>query len=335
MVAAIVAAMTIPAYAAETTVELPAQVITATNLLTITYRNKNTNFSINSSSGYYTGLYIENTFEKDNTFVITASITVTYASLKNFFGNTMDILKLENGKLSNLSSYDIISGATMNYVDDGNTRQYIITFNTSNIDSDTYNALYFLTKSNITSSSNVNYNIYDFSVYSTYDPTGTTLDDINVQINNVINNISNTNQKLDEIIINQENNNTEIIRVLNDILSNQEIQNENWQTLINYGNNYDQIDQTTINNFQSAESQLSSAEGAVRNKSGSLKDSVSSQWSEIKTAATTFPTTIAPAAAAITTIITDITAVMPQELQAALLAIPLIIFIGWLIGKLG
>lgn len=143
------------------------------------------------------------------------------------------------------------------------------------------------------------------------------------------------NSSTETIVNSFESSITTVIVNQNTIIEGQETIIEHIVEIITYGSNYEQIDQTTINNFGTAESQLSSAEGAVRNKSGSLKESVSSQWSEIKTAATSFPTTIAPAAAAITTIITDITAVMPSELQAALLVIPLIIFIGWLIGKLG
>lgn len=167
-------------------------------------------------------------------------------------------------------------------------------------------------------------------------------------------------EKLDEILANMNESNTTtnnfyqtIESAVTEIINNQNTQITNQSTIINQQqqtntkldtvNNYLQTIYTYGSEYAvpegaadlaASQEKLSGAEKAVSDKSTSLTNSVASTWSGNKTTAMNFISTITPATAAITTILADITAVMPAELQAALVAIPMIIFIGWLIGRL-
>lgn len=139
-------------------------------------------------------------------------------------------------------------------------------------------------------------------------------------------------EKLDQIINNQ--NEWELIFTTEITEINNHVSNidQNITNIYTYGNTYEVPKGGA--DLASSQEKLSGAEKAVSDKSTALKDSVSSQWSGNKTTAMNFISTITPATAAVTTVLADITAVMPAELQAALVAIPMILFIGWLIGRL-
>ena len=142
----------------------------------------------------------------------------------------------------------------------------------------------------------------------------TVTETISSQVSNVISNIQSTNQKLDSVNSN--------ITQTNDYL----------YQIQYYGSDYDTPQGGK--DLDTAQKKLSESEKALSDKSTTLKEKVESQWSDNKTITNNFVSTITPATAAITNVITDITAVMPDELQALLVAIPMLLFIGWLIGRI-
>lgn len=82
-----------------------------------------------------------------------------------------------------------------------------------------------------------------------------------------------------------------------------------------------------------AQTDLSSAEDALSNKSDSLASSVSNQWTTYKSTTQTFVTDIKPSATAVSTIYTNFVDSLPDEIKALLISIPILIFLGWLIGR--
>ena len=78
---------------------------------------------------------------------------------------------------------------------------------------------------------------------------------------------------------------------------------------------------------------MSSAEAAVRDKSSDLVSSVDSEWTGYKTDAKALATTLKPAATQINNLYATITAELPDEVKALFIAIPILLFIGWLIGR--
>ena len=78
---------------------------------------------------------------------------------------------------------------------------------------------------------------------------------------------------------------------------------------------------------------MSSAEGAVRDKSSDLRSSVESEWTESKASAKQFVQTMKPAAAAFNTVYLTVTNQLPDEVKALFIALPILFFIGWLIGR--
>lgn len=78
---------------------------------------------------------------------------------------------------------------------------------------------------------------------------------------------------------------------------------------------------------------MSSAEAAVRDKSSNLVSSVDSEWSVYQTDAKALATTLKPAATHINNLYATITAELPDEVKALFIAIPILLFIGWLIGR--
>lgn len=78
---------------------------------------------------------------------------------------------------------------------------------------------------------------------------------------------------------------------------------------------------------------MSSAEGAVRDKSTSLASSVSTEWTQYQTSAKNAAVTLKPAAAAVNNIYTLVIDAMPDEVIALFIAIAVLLFIGWLIGR--
>lgn len=78
---------------------------------------------------------------------------------------------------------------------------------------------------------------------------------------------------------------------------------------------------------------MSSAEAAVRDKSSDLISSVDSEWTGYQTDAKALATTLQPAATQINNLYATITAELPDEVKALFIAIPILLFIGWLIGR--
>lgn len=111
------------------------------------------------------------------------------------------------------------------------------------------------------------------------------------------------------------------------------------QNVIN--NNYEQIMNSGSGNplpsggsdLGQAQNNLSSAEDALSNKSDSLASSVSNQWTTYKSTTQTFVTDIKPSATAVSTIYTNFVDSLPDEIKALLISIPILIFLGWLIGR--
>ena len=78
---------------------------------------------------------------------------------------------------------------------------------------------------------------------------------------------------------------------------------------------------------------MSSAEAAVRDKSSDLASSVDSEWTGYQSDAKALATTLKPAATQINNLLATITAELPEEVKALFIAIPILLFIGWLIGR--
>ena len=79
---------------------------------------------------------------------------------------------------------------------------------------------------------------------------------------------------------------------------------------------------------------LTSAEGVLKDKSSSLKDSVSSELSSNISSAKALVTTLKPASVQINNLYTTVMTALPAEVKAVFIAIPLLLFIGWLIGRI-
>lgn len=102
--------------------------------------------------------------------------------------------------------------------------------------------------------------------------------------------------------------------------------------ILNYGEDYP-LPSAAASNLDQSVADLSSAEGAVSDKSSSLADSVSSEWSSYKDQAKALVATVKPSAVVFTTTFATVVDAFPDEVKALLVAVPLIIFIGWLIGR--
>lgn len=223
------------------------------------------------------------------------------------------------------SGQNIINYSISNYYKSGNTNNILlITIDTNSVDFNGNGYLYLKlgTNPDTATVSNSIVNIVNYANYQSSSDEIKSSIIISDKLDNVNNNINESiNNATDEIVSSIENIDTDsIIQILNQIYS--------------YGNNYNQIDQTIINNLGSAEDQLSSAEGALENKSQSLKDSVASQWSNIQSTSKTFITNLAPTAAAVGSVTTQFMDAAPEEVKGLFVTIPLIIFIGWLIGRI-
>lgn len=102
--------------------------------------------------------------------------------------------------------------------------------------------------------------------------------------------------------------------------------------IVNAGQGYPVPDQAASDLDHSVGS-LSSAEGAVSGQSSSLADSVSRDWGIYKDQAKSLVTAVKPSAVVFATTYSTIVDAFPDEVKALLVAVPLIIFIGWLIGR--
>lgn len=85
--------------------------------------------------------------------------------------------------------------------------------------------------------------------------------------------------------------------------------------------------------LDSGVSSINSAEGELTGKSSSLMDSVSEEWTANKNTAKTFLTTIQPTAVQVKNFYTTLTTALPDEVKALFAIIPLLLFIGYLLGR--
>lgn len=78
---------------------------------------------------------------------------------------------------------------------------------------------------------------------------------------------------------------------------------------------------------------MSSAEAAVRDKSDDLVASVESDWSAMQSTAKAGVTSLQPAAATVNSAFGLVMDELPDEVKILFVAIPILLFIGWLIGR--
>lgn len=78
---------------------------------------------------------------------------------------------------------------------------------------------------------------------------------------------------------------------------------------------------------------MSSAEAAVRDKSSDLVASVESDWSAMQSTAKAGVTSLQPAAATVNSAFGLVMDELPDEVKIIFVAIPILLFIGWLIGR--
>ena len=78
---------------------------------------------------------------------------------------------------------------------------------------------------------------------------------------------------------------------------------------------------------------MSSVEAAVRDKSDNLVASVESDWSAMQSTAKAGVTSLQPAAATVNSAFGLVMDELPDEVKILFVAIPILLFIGWLIGR--
>lgn len=78
---------------------------------------------------------------------------------------------------------------------------------------------------------------------------------------------------------------------------------------------------------------MSTAEAAVRDKSVDLVASVENDWSAMQSTAKAGVTSLQPAAATVNSAFGLVMDELPDEVKILFVAIPILLFIGWLIGR--
>lgn len=306
--------------------------VTTIRILGLDYLATNTklyNMSSSSSSNRTNAnpfvLEINDNFQSNTVY----SYVIELSGQSNYFRQFSEItdIFISEDQLEYLypsTGQNIIDFSISNYYKSGNKNNILlITIDTNSVDFNGNGYLYIKLGSNpdISTVDNSIVNIVNDANYqSSSDEIKSSiiisdkLEEVNDNINESINNAT------DEIVSSIENIDTDtIIQILNQIYT--------------YGNTYNQIDQTIINGLGSAEDQLSNAEDAIQNKSQSLVNKVSSQWTANKGVASSFLTTISPATTAIGTVTDNFFDAIPGEIKNAVITIMLIVFIGWLIGR--
>lgn len=102
------------------------------------------------------------------------------------------------------------------------------------------------------------------------------------------------------------------------------------QLIYEYGQGNPLPDVKDIKNQGNA---MSSAEAAVRDKSDNLVASVESDWSAMQNTAKAGVTSLQPAAATVNSAFGLVMDELPDEVKILFVAIPILLFIGWLIGR--
>lgn len=101
--------------------------------------------------------------------------------------------------------------------------------------------------------------------------------------------------------------------------------------IVNAGSGYPVPDGSTLD---SSVNSLNSAEDAVKDKSSSLINSVSSEMQDNLSQAKALSTTLKPAAVQINNIYNSFLSILPAEVKAVFIAVPLLLFVGWLVGRI-
>lgn len=262
----------------------------------------------------YYGFCIDFVTQPDYTYLYEVTIKNQVQSGIPSFTNDITDVKLSQtdkwGGTNYISSFNIQYNSS--YSNNQYTYTYLIPFNTSELPLSSFKYLTVWTSTNSTQAT-----VYEFTsanVHVIYDPNQSEFDRIM--------------QELENIQQNQNDNNV----IINQILQQQIINNENWTHIINYGSNYNQIDSNLINNLGSAEDQLSNAENALQNKSKSLVQRASGGIQQAVTASGQLVNSLTSTVPTVVSFATDIIDQTPDEVQAAVLAVPLLSFAAWLIG---
>lgn len=101
--------------------------------------------------------------------------------------------------------------------------------------------------------------------------------------------------------------------------------------IVNAGSGYPVPDGTNLDNSLN---NLNNSEDVVKNKSNELMNKVNSEMSQNITEAKELSTKLKPAALQINNIYNSFMSVLPTEVKAIFIAIPLLLFVGWLVGRI-
>lgn len=251
---------------------------------------------------YHKGLLPDYTY----TFTVTIDMYQASAGYSHYTDDIYELSLVTGNPGKFEEGGNLINIADIQYMKDNERIIYNITFNTSDVE-DLINNTHLILACNPVYDNLIAIEFVSAYCNAIYDPEKT-------EMMQII-------EKLENIESNQNN--------INNTLNNIEY---DLSYIINYGSDYNQIDQTIINNLGSAEDQLSSAEDAIENKSKSLMQQASAGLSKATTASQTLVTSLTTTIPQVYSFATDIIEVTPPEVQAAVLAIPLLSFAVWLIG---
>lgn len=124
-----------------------------------------------------------------------------------------------------------------------------------------------------------------------------------------------------------------------EILKNIQSDNENYHTnaldilnnMFNYGSDYPLPSGGT--ELESSQEALSSAEGAISDKSQSIKDQISSQVQSNLELAASSADKVKQDSVQIKQLYATVTSSLPDEVKLLFVVVPLLLFVGWLIGR--
>lgn len=256
------------------------------------------------------GPYINISFEPDHTYQFTFSFTANNLLSTNISNQSNQIggiyyssNKISSGSL--LKNYSILSDTSYlyNFSYEKNIIKLSITINSNNIDTSiSYLYIQFIRLSQLATTFTYN----GISCTCLYDP------DASYYYSQIL-------SCLDQIQKDNINYYTNALDVLNSIYS--------------YGSDYPVPNEaaTKLNNSVSS---MSSAESALSSKSDQLMSEVSDTWSSNKQDVKSYATTLKPAAAQVNQLFLSITSSLPTEVKILFVVIPMLLFIGWLIGRI-
>ena len=103
--------------------------------------------------------------------------------------------------------------------------------------------------------------------------------------------------------------------------------------IYSYGSNYTLPEEAALSLDSSVKS-MHQAESTIIEKANSLISSVSDSWESNKTSVKEFSKSIKPAAAQMNNLFLTIQNSLPTEIKVLFVVIPMLLFIGWLIGRI-